>query len=412
MDFDGIMTRLSDLSGSSDHREKPQQNQPMSENDIDRGFPNHYEQLQGSEHIVHGPRWSTDKLLTTYVSATDGLIGKMDGSIPFSKTAAYFPNGNMLVKEKRDLPPPTGVIYLDKSARPVEWMVRGLWDLLAAQKNPQDKQGPAPEMPSSHFLNIDKGDWLMRMHIPPKDLEDTPVELIDFDLIDKEHIARLRALYSTVPIDEETPFDAWNHPTIFDGQHIMVVDEIASSGQTLNIALNLLSRAIPEATFSGSYWAVPKRIALKGGAPVDDKMQFMREWVPVWYSQEFITGRGVRDRDPRWPEIAEETYYRGRRKNSTPSHVSKLGRHLISTPPHDPRTHLPATDLRSRQLRKEISYLAGDVTDHHILYQPSPDRPSDSDDDFELIRHRIESLNGLPFDEWRKKRDAIFRKDQ
>ena len=86
MDFDGIMTRLSDLSGSSDHREKPQQNQPMSENDIDRGFPNHYEQLQGSEHIVHGPRWSTDKLLTTYVSATDGLIGKMDGSIPFSKT--------------------------------------------------------------------------------------------------------------------------------------------------------------------------------------------------------------------------------------------------------------------------------------------------------------------------------------
>src|SRR3954469_6875014 len=47
-------------------------------------------------------------------------------------------------------------IFLDKSARPVEWLVRELWDELAPTDPDTGKTVPKPEM---KFLNIDREQW-------------------------------------------------------------------------------------------------------------------------------------------------------------------------------------------------------------------------------------------------------------
>lgn len=64
-----------------------------------------------------------------YVQRTDALITKLDGTV-------WRPNF---------------VIYLDKSARPVSWPSRELWDALAAR----DESGAPTTRPQSLFVNID-----------------------------------------------------------------------------------------------------------------------------------------------------------------------------------------------------------------------------------------------------------------
>ena len=46
------------------------------------------------------------------------------------------------------------VVFLDKSARPVAWMVRSLWPLLGIDE--EGKHIPVPEM---RFVNIDREQW-------------------------------------------------------------------------------------------------------------------------------------------------------------------------------------------------------------------------------------------------------------
>lgn len=207
-------------------------------------FTKHYKVL-GEKTIVDGMPWSTEWLLSEYLQCTDRLIGKMDGTIPLDNVDVYMSSETGIRGEKRDLPPPASVIYLDKSARPVEWMVHKLWPILARKPQTPYSENNIPKEPKRYFLNIDKKDWLVRMGVPRKYLEDAPEELIDITKIDKKHLARIRALYSTVSIDEHNLDDAWNHPTIFDGQHVMIIDEVASSGQSLKIAQKLLAMAIP-----------------------------------------------------------------------------------------------------------------------------------------------------------------------
>ena len=358
----------------------------------EKPFPNNYEELVGEYQVVEGgPKWSTERLLAEYVTCTDGLIGKLDGSIPLVQRDVYVQDDAGIKKEKRDLPPPASVIYLDKSARPVAHLVRVLWPILSS----------APATQNDFFLNIDKGDWLRRMGVPPQHLENPSEEFIDFSAIPREELARIRALYSTVKIDEGNLDEAWRHPTIFDGKHIMVVDEVKSSGKTLSIAQRLLCMAIPQATFSGEYWTVPKKIALNGGAPVNGEMQYKREWMPVWYSPDNVSGRGVGDRDPRWPEASAK---RGR---DLPN-WAKLGRNVLSTPPHDPSTLQRTKDTHAANLNRDIRRMPQDLTTHKILYCPSADRPSADEQDFKNIVNRIEAINGIDYNQWRTQRDALM----
>lgn len=344
--------------------------------------------------------WSKEWTLSQYIHYTDGLIGKLDGSIPLKKVDVYKATGDRLQKEICDLAPPSSVIYLDKSARPVEWLVRDLWPVLAREPKSSFAEGKIPKKPHDYFLNIDKGDWLRRMGVPQQYLEDAPEDMINIDAIDKEHLARIRALYSKSRLSEENIVDVWKYPTVLDGQHVMILDEVKSSGNTLRIAQMLLSLAIPEATFSKKHWLTPTRIALNSGAEVDGRIQFRVEWVPAWYNPELASGRGISNRDPQWPEIAEKKGY-------PVSELARIGRHVLSTPSHDPNTHELIVDQRSRDLRADIKLLVEDLQNNKIIYRPSTDRPFESDEDFEQIVERVKALNNMGYSEWQKKRDAL-----
>lgn len=365
-------------------------------------FPNNYQELKGENQVVEGGRkWSTERLLAEYVQCTDGLIGKMDGTIPLKGVEVYRYIDGKIVKEKKDLPPPDSVIYLDKSARPVEWMVRKLWPQLARTPGTTYDENSVPKKPRDFFLNIDKGDWLRKMGVPPHLIERAPNEMIDVNRIDKEHLARIRALFTTVKIDENNIEDAWNHPTIFEGQHVMIVDEVKSSGRTLDIAQMLMAAAIPEVTFSGQYWAKPARIILNNGIEVDGEKQYKIEWVPVWYREGNAMGRAISDRDPEWPEKAEEKGYHV-------SWQSKIGRSVLSTPTHHPDTYDRKVDMTSLTIREDINQMSKDLYEGRIFYRPSLDRPQREDSDWSLYQDRLESINHMNFATWKTKVKEVF----
>lgn len=355
-----------------------------------------YTLLRKDHQSIEGDkRWSNEWLLSEYVKNTDNLIGKMDGTIPLEQQVVYRQTETGLVKEKRDLPPPEALLLLDKSARPVEWLTKALWPKLARTPGTPYEKGDVPKQPKSYFINIDKKDWLRRMGVGEEDLEDSSDVVLDYDAITRDDLSRIRALYSTVPIEESNLDEAWDHPTIFDGQHVMIVDEVASSGRTLDIGQRLLSMAIPDADFSAQHWAKPTRIPQ--GNDRDGKMQFKVEWVPVWYSKDIKTGRGVDDKDPLWSDhVAARGDYVSR--------YARLGRNVMSTPPHDPVTYERRKDERANALRRDIQKLAHDLDNGRVFYRPSGER-----DDY---KERIESINGMSFDEWRAKRDKMEPKSR
>jgi hypothetical protein len=349
-----------------------------------------------AQHIVEGKRWNLEWTLSEYIKQTDGLIGKMDGTIPLKGARVYKAEKDGLTEERRDLLPPDSIIYLDKSSRPVEWAVRELWSTLARTPGTEYVDWSIPKRPDSHFLNIDKIDWLKRMGIPSEHLEDAPLSMVNIAKLDKEHLARIRALYSTAKISEGNVNDAWNHPTIFGDKHIMVVDEVESSGHTLRLAQMMLSAAMPEATFSGQYWLRPRKVPLNNGVPdpKDGKVQFRMAWVPVWYSSDISAGRGVSDARLDWPEIASKQGH----------HVSRyagIGRYVLSTPSHDYDSLQKGQDMRAQRLRQDFKKLGEDLLHHKVLYRPSTEREEEN------MVERVEQINGMSIDEWKKKRDAV-----
>ena len=274
--------------------------------------------------------------------------------------------------------------------------MRSLWPVLARIPGSVYTQGEVPPKPKEFFLNIDKGDWLRRMGVPEKHIEDVPPEMVDLSKIDKEHLTRIRALFSTKRIDEGSLDEAWNHPTIFDGQHVMIVDEVLSSGMTLKIAQMLLSSAIPEAIFSGQHWAKPKRIPLNKGAPIKNEgLQFKVEWVPIWYNPNTASGRGIGDRDFDWPEAAEE-------RGLYTDRYSRVGRYVLSTPSHDPLTYEPFVDKKGVNLRNDILQLAIDLKEHRVFYRPSLERSNPDD-----MVDRIVDINKMRFEDWKDKLRAL-----
>lgn len=325
--------------------------------DIETSKPRHEYDILSTRKDGVKEEWA----LSEYIHYTDGLIGKLDGSILLDDVDAFHGGG---VPKKEDLPPPNAVIYLDKSARPVQWFVRKFWPILA-QEN--------AEMPESYFINLDRQQWREWMGFPPDQLEAAPDDETYADLFQrvdrvKDMITRIRALNSTVQLDEDHIEDAWNHPTRFDGKHIMIVDEVRSSGATLRIAELVMSRAFPEATISGQHWAKPPRVILNNG--IRDKsgnVAYKVDWLPAWYDRDRTTGRGVDDFNPQWPEISESL-------GNPVSEKTKIGRYFLSTPYRNPDTDEFIQDPKSKQLRTEISNLADDLVHKRVLYRPDQGR--------------------------------------
>lgn len=247
-----------------------------------------------------------------YVQRTDVLIAKLDGTV-----------GR-----------PDFVIYLDKSARPVSWLVRELWERLAAH----DGSGAPRPRPQSLFVNID-GQLIDRDTKKPRG---TP-----------ESIADLRALFSIEAPPEGLAVMA--APSYLDGKRVLIVDEIRVSGTTLRKAREYLSAAFPDATFTTHAWMDERCDRADGG--VAPPMNDVR-----WYERGNDRNRAVRESvDAQWGEILKAADPRIRR-----------GWSWIAKVPRQQETGV-------LQLRSEIAQIAEDVSTGMLPYLPALDRPDDEE---------------------------------
>lgn len=310
-----------------------------------------------------------DKIEQYYVKDTDTLIGMFDGLVAESD--------HYMEQEPRHQGPVDRAIYLDKSARPVARIVRKLHSSLANSET--------SKVPPASFLNIDKEDYLLAMGFDARKLQNIDPNLIDLDKLDpgyrQQILAEIRAMYLSADdlakVDENNIQEVWNYPTILDGQHVAIVDEVKSSGNSLRIADQLISQAIPEAKTEPMYWSVP---GLNRWTVTDEDGQTHSEFatsrVPVWYKSDSIDGRlGIADRNPQKAEKSRSKRVR-------------LGKHVLSTMLQG------GMDSTSKMIAHDISLLASRLEDGQVKYVPG--------DDFEaqVYKQKIEQYWGMKFKDW------------
>lgn len=248
-----------------------------------------------SQQGEYGPKWGDgseyqplDETMARYVQATADTIAVIAGE-------------DEGFNDKK-IPAADHVIYLDKSARPVSWLVNVFWDEFSDKKRPDHS-----------YLAIDRKEWFGRT--------DTPVEpgqyirepndelrlatFKDFrkENVTREHLARIRALFVPGGINTEDIDEIMRTPTRLNGKNITIIDEVSRSGSTLEIAKYLVSQAIPEAAGVNGYafW--------HAGVQYDDKTgQTRMRSAPVWYDVASNYGRGIGDVDEAYFQERYEKY--------------------------------------------------------------------------------------------------------
>ena len=310
-----------------------------------------YELLVGHERTDSTPK--TDEMLRSeYVTLTDKIIYQMtDGVLVEGEDG------------KAEKVKPDFVVWLDKSARPVSWLTKELWPVIAA-----DKDGGVPEMPKFRYVNIDREQWV-------NDVDPNGTGRLEIDNVSPRIISSLRSIF-VKPEQRSTHLgeEIDNAETEFDGKTVLIVDEVIATGRTLRIAKEFFQKAFPEARFATSHWMGGQVIKNLGVGNAD---------LPVWYKSDEVIGRGVGNRD----EVLS---------GESTSRAQRLGRWFLST-------RLKGPDEKSKLLRKEIRQLANDIKNHNLIYTPTIER---EDQDYE---ERVTRINDMSFDEWIKKRREIFK---
>jgi hypothetical protein len=288
-----------------------------------------------------------------YVSQTAQLIAKLDGS------------------DEDESIKPDHVIYLDKSARPVSWLVNIFWDDMADVDSEDSAKKTA--RPEHSYLNIDRVNWFTRTgakinaagngerfdgsfgRLGPTDFE--------LDKVSKQDLAGIRALYLEEPIEDDSPgwedrvFDV---PTKLDGKNLTIIDEVQNSGSTLSIASKLLKKAIPElASINGTYfWSDGF------GNMVGDELQMGS--APVWYDARNPYGRGIGDISDQYHDLQYQ------KTPNAKTLARKLGAHVLSAPHHSIKDgeieYLP--DKAAEALMKDFKKLHSEFSAGHVLFVP------------------------------------------
>jgi len=284
-----------------------------------------------SRHLTAEPdKWKDmTEVASEYIKCTKDVIKVLDGT----DNRRDIKDDD---KEAVAAGAPDVVIYLDKSARPVSWLVDKFWSEVA------DKNSVKPV---TKFLSIDREDRIW------DDLEITgakePTDKIyNFDRLSKEKVLAVRAIFHR---GELLP-NNWKQEVVknndLDQKNILIVDEVKSSGRTLMIAQKLLKRAFPTSNISGVYfWDSRFKLIRSSGQTVQQMTS-----VPVWYNQREIGGRGVGNKD--------ESYYA-----RTPHEFKvRLGSFLLSAPQFGEgyRRLKVSDDKLSVALRKDINQLHQD----------------------------------------------------
>lgn len=286
-----------------------------------------------------GSEKTDEELRRQYVHLTDKLIHKITEGVSVTD-----PETGELVEERPDY-----VVWLDKSARPVAWLTKDLWPILAT-----DESGETPERPEFRFVNIDRNHWL-------SSVDPDGTGIFDIDRVDETVIRSLRSIFVDVNhkragLTEEID----KAPSQLDDKTVLIVDEVRATGSTLSIAKKFFEKAFPTARVAGTHWM--GGVAQKGNAQGNADL-------PVWYSENVTTGRGVGNKKEKISE---------RSKGIT----QRLGRQFLST-----RFETP--DQTSLQLRKEFKMLTQEVLDSTVTVVPAYDR-DDFDERFERLNKPIE----------------------
>lgn len=286
-------------------------------------------------------RWNIDRTLSTFVTNTAELIATIDG------TSDEYERNNKL-------PQPDFLIYLDKSARPVSWLVNTFWDDFSKVKRP----------PHS-YLNVDRIDWFHAAGVnvdaegdiirPSGAREQATSADFNPDNLPHDTFAKIRALFLPDGIESENPEVIMNTPSVLDGKNILIIDEVGKSGSTLTIAQKLIERACPEiGSVRGAYFWHPGYKADPSGT----KRQMLS--VPVWYDANTPTGRGVGD--------VNERFYT-ERYNLIPNNKTRAqsyGAKILSAP-IDLGIEDQITKFSSRELMREITKMHQDFQNDRIL---------------------------------------------
>ena len=308
--------------------------------DIDVQDTFEYSLLKGHER-TDGSFKSDEALKTEYIRLTDNLVHQITNGVESIDSETG----------ERTRQPVDYVVWLDKSARPLSWMIRELWPLLASNEN-----GVAAPEPKHRFVNIDRNQWTST--IDPEGIGTSRV-----DEIDPSIIRSLRSVFLSNPKDRQNGITAAidTAPTQFDGKTVLIVDEVRSTGRTLSYAEKFFERAFPQARVATTYWM--GNVFAKNNATGNADL-------PVWYSDKTEEGRGVGNRNID-------------RSHLSASETQRLGAWFLSVAPDKP-------DLKSQQLRREIHQLAIDASKGRILVEPSRER-----DDYEDRALRFNNVDSI-----------------
>lgn len=328
-----------------------------------------YELLVG-HYRTDGSFKSTEQLQTEYVNLTDELVRQM--------TEGVFVTDRVTGERIKKVP--DFVVWLDKSARPVQWLTSDLWPILAADS----QTGEVPSMPKSRFINIDREQWV-------NTVDPSGNGHMDIGRVDQSIIRSLRSVFvepklKTTGLDEKID----NAMSELDGKTVLIVDEVRSSGNTLKIAQKFFERAFPTTSIATTHW-------MKATVNIGNRKAGVAEGnadLPVWYREDTEFGRGVGNRDER-----------DSRRSS--SRTQRLGGWFLSTalPKVEIQDKKTGTikkvlDPESKMLRHELHQLAEDVRNGEILVVPSLLR-EDYDERVSMLNH------GIGIEAFKQKKHAL-----
>ncbi len=198
--------------------------------------------------------------------------------------------------DQEKCPYPDEIIYLDKSGRPVSWLVNTFWEDFALK----DENGKVKKRPKHSYVNLDRGLILQKFF--GMTVMDGAIKYNDDyypthyhawmavkDKLTNEHLSQLRALYLEGDVEDPgklTPEQIMKMPARLDNKNILVIDEVSSNHRTtLEMAETLFSEAFPGCNVrSMTFWP-----------------ESASKSVPVWYHKTDVEGRGIGD--------VEEYYY-------------------------------------------------------------------------------------------------------
>lgn len=258
---------------------------------------------------------------------------------------------------------PDEVVFLDKSARPVAWLAGEMWESFAALPGEE-----TPKKPSFSFVNIDRNQWVNA-------IDPDGTGIVDVDRLDPSVVRSLRSIYVS-PADKRDGLteDIDTAPATLDDKTVLIVDEVRSTGRTLDIATAFFKEAFPTARVAGTHWM--------GGAIMKNGAMGNAD-LPVWYKEDSPLGRGIANRDP----IASQ---------ASPNITQRLGGWFLGR-------RLAEPDPASEQLRVEMRHLAHD---DNVLFIPSTLR---DEDDYIA---RAETFNGMTLPEYASEKRHLNSTDR